>query len=222
MLRGAAAVLLATPDAARAGAAGNEHLLPPGVDLARFGPSSPERARIVFAGKLERAKGVRELVRAFAHVRDQLPEAELVLAGDGPERGWIEEEGARLGLNGSMRLLGPVPHEAVPELLAGATVVCLPSYGEPYGMALVEAMAAGRPVVATAAGGPRFLLDPEQGGRLVPVGDSAALAAALAEVLSDPARAAAMGSFNRAKVEREFSLERALDSLEAIYAEVVA
>ena len=221
VLSGAAAVLLATPEASRRDAAGRERLLPPGVDAARFTPTAPAGGRILFVGKLERAKGVRELVEAFAQTRTALPEAELVLAGDGPDRAWLETERDRLGLDGSLKLLGAIEHERVPSLMAEATLVCLPSPYEPYGMAVVEAMAAGRPVVAVDTGGPHFLVDPVQGGRLVPPGDAGALAAALVELLSDSERLRAAGSFNRARVERDLSLAVMLDALEAVYAELV-
>jgi glycosyltransferase involved in cell wall biosynthesis len=205
----AATVLLATPDARERG-----RVVSPGVDVSRFTPEPPTGETIAFVGRLERSKGVRELVRAFARVVEQRPEARLVVAGDGGERDWLERNASP-----QTSLLGGVPPEAVPGVLSRAALVCLPSHGEPYGMTVVEAMAAGRAVVATDAGGPRFLVPPG-GGRLVPVGDADALATALVELLAEPATLAAMGRRNREHVERELSLERMLDQLESVYTEL--
>lgn len=212
----AATVLLATPDAR-----GHGRVLPPGVDLARFPVRPPSGETVAFVGRLERAKGVRELVEAAAHVVAERPSAHFVFAGEGSERGWIERRRAELGLGQVVSLLGRVPAEDVPELLARSALLCLPSHAEPYGMAALEAMAAGRAVVATNAGGVRFLVG-EGGGCLVPVGDAAALAGALIELLGNPARLAAIGGRNRERVERELSLERMLDGLEDVYGQAVA
>jgi D-inositol-3-phosphate glycosyltransferase len=213
----ASAVLVSTPAAVSAVPAGaRTRVVPFGVDASRFTPAPlPAEPTVLFVGRLEPAKGVRDLVEAFARVR--VRGARLLLAGDGPEQAWIEAEKERLGLNGSVLLLGAVPHDEVPGLLERAALVCLPSHGEPFGMALLEAMAAGRAVVATSSGGPRFLVD-ERGGRLVAPGDPEALAGALAELLDDPALLGRMGRFNRERVERELSLERTLDALEEAYA----
>jgi glycosyltransferase involved in cell wall biosynthesis len=100
-------------------------------------------------------------------------------------------------------------------------VYCLPSYGEPYGMTALEAMACARPVVATAAGGLQHMV-PDDGGRKVPPGDPAALAGALRELLADPALRRSMGERNRAEVEQRFAWSRVGDRLEQIYAEAVS
>ncbi len=178
-------VLLATPEAARAGAAGSR-LVPFGLDLAPYAACEAKPGRdILFLGRLERSKGVRDLVQAFAAVHARRPQSTLVLAGEGPESSWITEARERLRLNGS-----------------------------------VEAMAAGRAVVAASAPGPRLLVDDPRGGRIVAPGDTAGLAHAIEDVLADDARLEAMGRFNRARVQRDLTLEHTLDALEAAYAEV--
>jgi glycosyltransferase involved in cell wall biosynthesis len=198
-------------------------VVPRGVDLARFIGSEPrDQSRILFVGKLEQAKGVRDLVEAFPRVRASVPRAELVLAGEGPELSWIERRAKELGLNGSLQVLGPVPHGQVPELLDAASLLCLPSHGEPFGMAALEAMAAGRAVVGTNAGGLAVLVDPIRGGRLVRVGDTHALADALIELLTDRTKLAELGHWNREHVRRELSLERVLDGIEDVYSEVLS
>lgn len=211
-----AIVLAATPDARRGG-----RLLPPGVDADRFAPEPPRGETVLFVGRLDRRKGVPELLGAFAEVAAARPQARLVLAGDGPEREAVERRAAEPALAGRVAVLGAVPQARVPDLLRESALLCLPSHGEPYGMAILEAMAAARAVVATDAGGPRFLVGAD-GGRLVPVGDERALARSLAELLADPERLAETGRRNRERVERELSLERMLDRLEEVYAEVTA
>jgi glycosyltransferase involved in cell wall biosynthesis len=202
-----ARVLGATPAAPGA-------LVPFGVDTDAFTVVDPPRdGPILFVGRLERRKGVRELVDAVA----QLPEARLVLAGEGPESAWIDGR----GLGDRVELLGAVPAAQVPLLLRECALLCAPSHGEPYGMTVLEAMAAGRAVVATDAGGPRFLLGSD-GGALVPVGDAAALARELASLLADPDRLVATGRRNRERAERELSLGRMLDRLEDVYLEAAA
>jgi glycosyltransferase involved in cell wall biosynthesis len=203
-----AALLLATPDALPS-ANGKGRLSPPGTPLGAASPA-PGARNVLFVGRLEEKKHVLDLVHAFAKVRAALPDATLALAGDGPLRGTVEGDG--------VHVLGNVPHRDVPALLARCDLFCLPSVGEPYGMALLEAMAAGRAVVAGPGPGPSFLVE-EDGGRIV---EPDALASTLIELLSDPTLTARMGAHNRARVERELSRDRWLDSVEAVYLEVAA
>ena len=178
---------------------------------------------MLFLGVLEPKKGARELIQAFALARSKVPTARLLLVGDGPERQRISQLIAQLDLDGSTLLLDAVPHENVPALLEKSSLLCLPSYGEPFGMVVLEAMAAARAVVAADAGGPRFLVDRELGGRLVPLGSIVELGSALAELLSDETMLLeVLAAFNRQRVEERFSLEHVLDELEAVYAEAVA
>jgi glycogen synthase len=113
--------------------------------------------------------------------------AAVVLVGDGPLRPALERQAARLG-PGRVRFQGFVPHAEVPAWLAAADVLVLPSVYEELGSVLLEAMAAGLPVVASEVGGIPDALGPA--GLLVPPGDPAALAAAVDQVLEDPALAA--------------------------------
>ena len=168
-----------------------------GVDLERFRPlprAGAERPAFLCVGTLIERKNVLRLARAF----ERLGRGTLTFAGDGPLRPQLE---GRLGI----RLLGAVPHERVPELLAGADVLCQPSLVEPFGQALLEALAAGRSVIATKVGGPPefvppaagVLVDPEDEDELVaalratadwPTPNPAARAAAEAHGLSGQAR----------------------------------
>jgi glycosyltransferase involved in cell wall biosynthesis len=199
-------------DAARA------HVLGFGIDASKYEVRPlPDVQRIAFVGRLIENKGIRTLYAAFRTLASAHPEVELAIYGDGSLRSWLEDSSARDGLQSRVTLHGAVPHSEVPGVLTRSSVLCLPSPGEPFGMAILEAMAAGRPVVAVDLGGPAHLLRDGRGGRLVPADDPAALAAALRGVLADPGAAAAMGRHNRRTVETTLSWNAVLDSLERAY-----
>ncbi len=155
-------------------------------------PDLPDRAELrneldfdgdvlVFAGRLGPQKAVGTLLQALVHV----PGATLVVAGDGPERAALERRAAELGLDGRVRFLGSVPREAVLRLFRAADASVLPSAWENFPHTVVEALAVGCPVIATAVGGvPEVVVDGEN-GLLVAAGDVTALAAAIERLLSD-------------------------------------
>jgi glycosyltransferase involved in cell wall biosynthesis len=218
----AAVLLVATPDAASIvpfAFRSKVRVLPFGIDESTLTPSAdlPAGPTIAFVGRLEPAKGVLKLVEALARVREELPEATLVVAGAGPERDQLEQRCAQLGLVNSVKLLGAVPHARIAEVLRSSAVVCLPSNGEPYGMAVLEAMAAGRAIVTPDQGGPRFLLAHDGGDQLVARNDADSLAGALTRLLADRERLAQIGRENRDRVKSTFTLGRVLDELEAVY-----
>jgi glycosyltransferase involved in cell wall biosynthesis len=150
-------------------ARGKTHVVGSGVDLDRFRPSPPPDGPTAFLclGSLTERKNVVRLAQAFAELGD----GTLTFAGDGPLRTELE------GVPG-VRLVGLVPYDRVPAVIAEAHVVCQPSLVEPLGQALLEGMACGRSVVATAIGGPPEFVPPEAGVLVDPL-DGIALAAAL-------------------------------------------
>jgi glycosyltransferase involved in cell wall biosynthesis len=194
-------------------------VLPFGIEGTSIAPSAdpPPQPTIAFVGRLEPAKGVLKLVDAFARVKEDVPDATLVVAGEGPERGSLESRSARLGLGDSVKLLGLVPHQRVSDVFRSSAVVCLPSDGEPYGMAVLEAMAAGRAIVTPDSGGPRFLLAHDGGDQLVAHYDADSLARALVRLLTDRKLLTKLGRENRERVKSKFTLDRVLDELESIY-----
>lgn len=223
----AAALLIASPAAlsrivAPAAQRSRVFEVPHGIDLQGFQPRTapPARPSILFLANVIRRKGIFTLLEAFDLVARALPEAELVIAGAGGDASTVAAMvAARPDLR--IQLLGRVERAEVPRLMREHAVYCLPSYGEPFATTILEAMACGVPIVATRAGGMPHLVD-DAGGRLVPPRDPAALAAALVEVLRDVALQDAMGRHNRARVEREFEVERSVDRLEHAYDAVVA
>jgi glycosyltransferase involved in cell wall biosynthesis len=158
--------------------------------------------RLLSVGRLRAPKDFITLVRAVAALAPGA--ARLRVAGDGPDRAALEAEVARLGIGDAVELLGTRPD--VDELLADSDVFVLSSDSEGFPMSVVEAMAAGVAVVASAVGGvPEAVTDGET-GLLVPPRDITALARAISGLADDPARVAAMGDAGRRRAEERFDI----------------
>jgi len=164
-------------------------------------------------------KDHRTLVEAAALVRRRIPDVRFALVGDGPERGYLERRIGELGLGDAVHLLGT--RYDVPAILARAAAFCLPSRAEGLSNALMEAMAAGLPVVATDAGGNAELVQHGGTGFAVPVGGAGGMAGRLVELLSDAGRARDMGRRGRACAERELSLDRKQAAYRDLYCRLV-
>jgi glycosyltransferase involved in cell wall biosynthesis len=145
----------------------------------------------------------------------------LVIAGSGNELSEAQELASRMEGATQIRFLGSVDRQSVPRLMNQSSVYCLPSYGEAFGLSALEAMACGRPVVATDAGGLAHVVTNE-GGRKVAAMDSEALAAALIEIISDRQLAQRMGAHNRRLVEEFYAWPHVIDQLESIYRDILA
>jgi glycogen(starch) synthase len=158
-----------------------------GVDVAAVRAAQPEqreRPYVLGIGRLVPQKGFDLLIDAFAQIAGTHPELDLLLAGDGPARADLERRARDLGTRVSF--LGAVPATRAFALHAGAKAFVLPSRHEPQGIVVIEAMAAGTPVIATRVGGvPETVRDGEN-GLLVSGGNAAALADALRDVLDQP------------------------------------
>jgi glycosyltransferase involved in cell wall biosynthesis len=150
----------------------------PALDVA---PAS-ERSGLVFAGRLTRQKALETALAAVA----QVPDADLLVLGDGPDRERLERLSGDLGLAGRVRFAGSVPRAEVLERLAGAEALVLSSDWENFPHTAVEALSLGTPLIATAVGGvPEVVVDGDN-GLLVPPSDPDALAAAIARFMSSP------------------------------------
>lgn len=206
VLRRARAVVCASSALAdAAGSLGAEHVrvVPSGVDLPPTAGEEAEPPEVLFAGRLSPEKGILELVEAARGVQ-------LVVAGDGPLRERIP--GA----------LGFVPHPEIDRLYARAAVVACPSRREGFGVACLEAMAHGKPVVASAVGGLLDLVVDGETGLLVPPRDVPALRAALLRLLGDRDLRLRLGAAGRERARREFSWERVTDLTLEVYEEARA
>ena len=179
-----------------------------------------------FLGRLHAQKGLDVLLAAMPLALKNLPTLKLVIAGDGPERGRLATQSLSLGLSDRVIFTGELdrPEEA----LAACDCLALPSRWEGMPNAVLEAMAAGLPVVASAVGAvPELVVTgkvdqnvPGETGLVVPPGDSGALAAALVAALQDPERAAAMGRAGKERVARRYGLSRMIAEYELLYTEL--
>jgi glycosyltransferase involved in cell wall biosynthesis len=173
-----------------------KHLPNFAADLAGAAPAAlpfPPGARVLLAmGRLHPNKDFPTLLRALARMP---ADVHLALAGDGPDRAALED--LARGLGARLAFLGW--QQDVGALLAASEILVVPSRIEPLGNVVLEGFSAARPVVAAAAAGPREVIADGQTGLIVPIGDEAALAAALGGLLGDPARAAAIGAAGRAE-----------------------
>ncbi|MDQ2674359.1 MAG: glycosyltransferase family 4 protein, partial [Chloroflexota bacterium] len=196
---------------------GHLHTIPNGVDVHRYGRADrsamrrelgiPDDAAVVMCvAKMLEQKGHRVLVEALAapEVAD-LP-LRVLLVGDGPLRKEIEDRARRAEVWDRIRFLGNRPD--VPRLLAAADIFVLPSLWEGLPIALLEAMAAGLPSVATAVSGTRQVLTDEENGLLVPPDDAGAIAAAVARLVRHRELRDALGAAARQHVLAEFSVDR--------------
>ncbi len=187
-------------------------------------PSMPEwsarrHADLLFLGKMGPAKGTYDLLDALPPLGAGHPQMRLLLGGDG-EQAQVRARADALGLGEKVALLGWVQSEAKAQLLGGSGVYVLPSYFEGLPMSILEAMAAGMPIISTPVGGiPEAVSDGVE-GFLVPPGDVAALGERIARLLADPALAQRMGAAGRRRVESTFSSEAVLPQLERIYNEL--
>lgn len=193
-------------------------VIPGGVDLQEFEAVKPLEPGVVGAfGRLSREKGFDILLTAMSQLRDR---ASLILGGDGPQAAALRQQVTELRLNDSAELTGFVAD--VPVFLGRLGIFAQPSRSEGLGLTIVQAMAAGRPVVATRVGGiPEVVVDGET-GLLVPPEDPGALAAALRRLLADPALARRLGDAGRRRAREHFSARRMAQQTAAMYGELVA
>jgi glycosyltransferase involved in cell wall biosynthesis len=203
-----------------------------GVDLVRFaGPCLPDRGAIRLAlgvppgvpvalcvARLSPEKDVSAFLEAAALVMQT--DAWFLVAGEGPQRPSLERQINLLGLTDRARLLGA--RRDIPAVLRAADLLCVPSREEGLGLAAVEAMASGLPVVATRVGGlPEVVVDGET-GILVTPGDRAALAAALTGLLGSPEYARRLGRAGQARAHACFSHTAMIAATEAVYMEALS
>lgn len=183
------------------------HVIDMGVDLDRFAPGDraaarrrlglPEGPLVLAVGGLTERKNPLRLLQAFALLAAERPDARLAYVGDGPLAGALERDARGLGVGPRVVRAGAVDHGAIPDWMRACDVLALPSLTEPLGQVALEALACGRPVVATRAGGTREFVTPEVGAVVDPLRPRE-IARALAAVLAAPpspeaCRAAAAG-----------------------------
>lgn len=205
-------------------------VVPNGFDVAAIGTGrarrtdvlrelrlDPARPVLVAVGRHVAEKGYPDLVAAFAMVQARGVRAQLVVLGDGPQRFMIERAVHAADLGDDIRLLGARPHAETLDVVSAADLFVSASHLEGFPLAPAEAMALGRPVVLTKAGGVAELVGKERSAHLVQPGRPGDLADAILEMLADPDRAAARGEAGRRRVVELFNIERVARQLESVY-----
>jgi glycosyltransferase involved in cell wall biosynthesis len=205
-----------------------------GIDFDRVQPSGPNaRARVrateglgdmpalLIAARLHPEKGYEYLLDAMPILRSKITRPFILLvAGGGALEPYYRERVRQLGCQDLVRFLGF--RRDLPDLMVASDLVVLPSVAEAFGLVLAEALYLGVPVVASRVGGIPEIVDDGVDGLLVPPADSSALAAALADLLLDPARRARLAGEGRGKVLRRFRFEDMVRAYEALYDEALA
>ena len=207
-----------------------------GVDVARFEQAREKfkkedgdgPLRVGIVGELSPVKGQVEFLHAAAQVAEVFGGGvEFLIVGEDASRGGeyrerVAEAVEALGLSGRVRLLGRLAEDEMPRLLASLDLLVSASSSEAFGLAMVEAMACGVPVVTTATEGAREIVEDGADGLLVPVGDVNALASAVVSLLKDKARRRALGERASASARTRFDLARMVEATERVYEEAVA
>ena len=184
----------------------------------RLAPKGGGHRVLVHVSNFRPVKRIGDVVRIFAGVRQQLP-ATLVLVGDGPDRDAAEQQVDSLGLRKDVRFLGKV--ESVGDVLRGADLFLLPSATESFGLAALEAMACGVPVVASAAGGIPEVVEDGKTGFLAPPGDVATMVDRALRALGNADEHSRLKR-NAAARALDFSADRVVPRYEALYEEVLS
>ena len=220
------AVRLAVSEAAKRTVAahfpGEYEVVPNAIDVERFAapaarPASMPSGRryVLYVGRLEPRKGIDRLLRAMSVVRQHAPCTQLVVVGDGPDRAALES--VARDVNADVVFAGRVTDNDLPGFYQAADVVCSPALGdESFGIVLLEAMAAGRPIVATNIAGYEELLSPAQCARFAAVDDAASLAREITAVLTDASLARTLGCRGAAAAKR-YDWSVVAQRLEQIY-----
>ena len=201
-------------------------VVPNGVDTDFFSPdaaplgSAPGKRTIVFVGRFDPRNGVRHMIGAFSLLRRTRDDVRLVIVGDGPLRPLVERM-VPPELRDDVHFAGRV-NRLRPRYLAGAEILCTPCSLASFGMVLLEGMSAGLPVVASRLPGFSLVMRDGVDGVMVDrADDEQGFAAALAELLDDPRRAAAMGAAGRRRALDTFAWPVVVDQLEALYADLL-
>jgi glycosyltransferase involved in cell wall biosynthesis len=200
-------------------------VVPMGIELEEYkdrcsekGRETPQK-RIIFVGRFDPVKGLDNLLRAMNSVGKVLPDAQLILVGDGKERKNLESLADSLGIRDSVDFAGRLNGEKKTEYLCQADLFVLPSISEGFGIVILEAMACGLPVVATRVGGVPDLVEDGVNGYLVESRDFQEMAKKIILLLQNPTLHHQIATNNRKKVQG-YAWENIISQLERIYLEI--
>ena len=202
-----------------------------GIDLSKFdGPSTKHEVRaelgikpdeyvIGVIARLEEQKGHRYLLEALSIIPEHLASLKILIVGDGQLRSVLETETKRRALSSNVFFLGT--RKPIAPILRALDLFLLPSLWEGFSMAILEAMAAGVPVIATSVGGAGEVITSGQDGLLIPPGDAQSLAEAIKDALRHRAKYLEMARIGRERVRQNFSQEKHMEALQTLYLQIL-
>lgn len=208
------------------------HVIPHGLDTELFSPKprwdssevlQAEQAQptVLFFANVVKRKGIFTLIQALPAILHEVRDCKLYVAGSGPDLPEAKNLVASLGCAEHVEFLGQQERKDAPELYRNCSVYCLPSFGEPYGTTVVEAMSCGKALVVTDCGALPHLVH-EHGGLRVPAGDAEALSRALIWLLQHPNERADKGRYNRQFVQNTMPWDKVAQQLEVVYEETLS
>lgn len=201
-------------------------VIPNGVDATRFTPGiangrpSAAMVRLLTVARLIRRKGLDDLLRAMALLNDE--PAHLTIQGSGADGAQLEKLAVSLGVQDRVSFSGFRVRERLPEIYQAADIFVMPSLSESFGLAVIEAMACGLPVVISQVGGMIEYVEDGVNGLIVPLRDPHALAQAIRRLIRDPSRRQAMGRRNAEKIRGSYTTGVVAEAYLATYERVIA
>ncbi len=199
------------------GVSSNIKIIPHGVNIHRFTPKIKEDLKkeldiegplVLSVQRLHPRKGLKYLIDAIPTVLDKIPSVKFVIVGKGPEKAKIERQIKMQKIENNVKLVGFVPDDELAQYYASCNLFVLHSLYEAFGIVLLEAMASGKPVVATSVGGIPEVVADKKSGLLVSSKSPKALADAITQILLDPEMAQKMGDYGRTLAESRFDWEK--------------
>lgn len=207
-------------------------VIPAGVDIKEFYQKDDTTFKhtlgydnsplILTVARLHPNKGLPNLIKAMRYVITKVPSAKLVILGKGALYPPLKNLARHLGIDNSIRFhTDPIPNNKMITVYSSCDIFVLPSLREPFGRALVEALACGKPAIATNIGGPKDLIIDEKTGYLVQPGDIRQLAERMIVLLTDNDLAGELGSNARRRIEEEYDWEVIASAYEKVYAQIL-
>jgi len=200
-------------------------VIPLGVDTETFKPAAKEEEKesfeILYAGSLYSLKGLPYLIQAIASLRKVGLKTSLTIIGEGQQKQALITLAKTLSVEKDVKFEGFVPHSEMPKYYKRCDVFCFPSLGEPFGMAVVEAMACGKTVIATNVGGPSEIIHDEIDGILVPPADPQAIASQIMRLAQNESERRKMGEKARRKAVQSFSWTTIAEKYHQLYSKLL-
>ena len=200
-------------------------VIPFGVDTEAFKPIKEEQPqeelRMLYAGSLYALKGLPYLLKALANVKKLGLRANLIIIGEGEQKQALVALTKALDIEKDVKFEGPVPYSNMPKYYNHCDVFCYPTLGEPFGKAVIEAMACGKPVVATNVGGPAEIIQDRINGILVPPANPEAMAAKIIRLIGDENERRRIGRKAREAVLQRFSWSVIAEQYHQLYSSIL-